>query len=82
MPASMMGYLMPRSLQSGVFSGGGEDIAAVEVCSIDQGEAGRDMACTKNRYEQGNSTGRNRYGVKPAFCRSCGVVFGSRCIGG
>jgi len=26
MPASMMGYLMPKSLVSGVFRGGGDDI--------------------------------------------------------
>ena len=30
MPASMIGYLMPRSLHSGVWRDGGEDMAAVE----------------------------------------------------
>jgi hypothetical protein len=34
MPASMMGYLMPSSLHSGVESAGGDDMVALECTRV------------------------------------------------
>ena len=38
MPASMMGYLMPRSLHSGVFRGGGGAMVTADMCTRHKAE--------------------------------------------